>query len=90
MTDALSNPDEGNILKIKSIQEDYRKIFSTEEGKRVLAHMEGIGFFKTTTFINDGLSMAFNEGNRAFLLHIKTILDMDLETLQRLYEAQGK
>jgi len=89
MADALNNPEESNIIKIKSIQEDYRKIFSTEEGKRVLAHMEGIGFFKTTTFINEGLSMAFNEGNRAFLLHIKTILDMDIETLERIYAAQG-
>jgi hypothetical protein len=89
MAEALSNPDESNILKIKSIQEDYRKVFSTEEGKRVLTHMEQIGFFKTTTFLNDAISMAFNEGNRAFLLHIKTILDMDIETLEKIYAAQG-
>ncbi len=89
MTDALSNPEESNILKIKSIQEDYRKIFSTDEGKRVLNHMEGIGFFKTTTLTNDAILMAFNEGNRAFLLHIKTILDMDIETLEKIYAAQG-
>jgi hypothetical protein len=79
-----------NIDRIKGIQEDYRKVFSTEEGKRVLKDLEKIGFFNTTTFNNDAIAMAFNEGNRAFLLHIKTILDMDIETLKRIYEAQGK
>ena len=82
---------EDNIAKVKGIKEDYRKVFSTEEGKRVLADLERIGFFNTITFVpNDPYAMAFNEGNRAFLLHIKTILDMDLETLQRIYEAQEK
>lgn len=87
MTEHLDNPNETNIARIKGIKEDYRKVFSTEEGKRVLADLEKIGFFKTTTFSNDAIAMAFNEGNRAFLLHIKTILDMDIETLEKIYSA---
>ena len=79
-----------NIARVKGIKEDYKKVFGTEEGKRVLSDLEKIGFFNTTTYNNDAIAMAFNEGNRAFLLHIKTILDMDLETLERIYEAQGK
>lgn len=82
--------DDSNINKIKAIKEDYKKVFSTEEGKRVLADLERVGFYKSTTFTNDAIAMAFNEGNRAFLLHIKTILDMDIETLEKIYSvAQG-
>jgi len=78
-----------NIDKIKGIQEDYKTVFRSEEGKRVLAHLETMGFWNSTTISKDPNITAFNEGNRAFLLSIKTILNTDLEALAEMYKNQG-
>ncbi len=78
------NENKDNAARLKGMREDYIKVFSSEEGKRVLADLEKVGFYKTTTFTTDAIALAFNEGNRAFLLHIKTVLEMDIETLEKL------
>jgi len=74
-----------NVTRLKGLREDYKKVFTTEEGKRVLADLEKTCFFKSTIFVpNDALTMAFNEGNRAVLLHILTILELNIEELEKL------
>ena len=56
---------EDNIQRLKALREDYRKVFTSEEGKRVLADLSKICMYNSTTFVpNDPYSMAFNEGNR--------------------------
>lgn len=81
--------NENNILRLKGLREDYKKTFETEEGKRVLADLSKTGFFKSTTFApNDAMTMAFQEGLRAFYLHIITILEMDIDELERLNALQ--
>lgn len=77
-------------LNLKERREDYKKTFETEEGKRVLKDLEKICLFKTTTFDKDALTMAFQEGLRAVYLHINTIMNMDIEELERISNALSK
>ena len=75
---------QNNVIRLKGLREDYKKLFATEEGKRVLADLERVCLFKTSTFDKDALTMAFQEGLRGVYLHINTILTLDIETLEKL------
>ena len=82
---------DSNLDKLKGLREDYKLVFDSPEGKRVLADLEKTGYYNTTTFVaNDAMATVFNEGLRAFILHIKTIKDMDLESLERIANAIQK
>ena len=75
---------QNNVIRLKGLREDYKKLFATEEGKRVLADLERVCLFKTSTFDKDALTMAFQEGLRGVYLHINTILTLDIEALEKL------
>jgi hypothetical protein len=75
---------ENNSEKIKGLRNDYKKIFDSEEGKRVLKDLETVCLYRATTFNKDSLIMAFQEGLRAVYLHITTIMNMDIEELERI------
>lgn len=78
---------EDNVAKLKGKREDYKKTFSTEEGKRVLKDLESVCMYRATTFSKDAMTMAFQEGLRTVYLHITTLMDMDIEELERIAEA---
>jgi len=78
---------ENNADKLKGLRNDYKKVFESEEGKRVLADLERLGMFRQTTFSKEPLVMAYNEGLRTFYLHITTFMNMDLEELERIVNA---
>ena len=80
---------ESNEQKLKAKREDYKKTFETEEGKRVLKDLEQVCLFKTSTFDKDALTMAFQEGLRGVYLHINTIINMDIEALERIANASN-
>jgi len=75
---------EDNASRIKGMREDYIKTFSTEEGIRVLKDLEKVCMFKTTTFDKDSHVMAFQEGLRGVYLHIKTIMELNVEELEKM------
>lgn len=81
---------ENNAKRIKGMREDYKKTFESEEGKKVLADLEKVCLFKTTTFDKDPYVMAFQEGLRAVYLHIITVKNMDIEELERIANAVPK
>lgn len=81
---------ENNSARLKGLREDYKKIFESEEGKRVLKDLEKICLFKSTTFDKDALTMAFQEGLRGVYLHIITLINMDIEELERISKANGE
>jgi hypothetical protein len=54
-------------------------VFSTEEGKRVLADLEGKYFIHRPTFREEALGMAYNEGQRAVALYINHMRDPKFE-----------
>jgi hypothetical protein len=72
------------------MRQDYINTFKTEEGKRVLADLEKVCLYKTSTFDKEAMVMAFNEGLRSVYLHITTIMNMDIEELEKIAVAQQK
>ena len=78
---------DNNSQKLKEKREDYKKTFDSEEGKRVLKDLEKVCMYRSTTFDKDALIMAFQEGLRAVYLHITTVMNMDLEELERIANA---
>ena len=62
--------------KIKQLQEDYKIIFKSDEGKRVLNDLsKRCHEFNTTHVKGDSHESAFYEGQRSILVFIKSILD---------------
>ena len=60
---------------LKQLQNDFKTVFNSDEGKRVLADLEKRCHFLTTTNIK-GFSheSAYMEGQRSVLLFIKQML----------------
>jgi hypothetical protein len=70
--------------KILKICESYRKLFDTVDGKTVLSDLEDFGFYHDSTFTGDINCVAFNEGRRSVVLHIRNMMNTDPKTeLQR-------
>ena len=80
-------PIEDNSTKLKEKREDYKKTFGTEEGKRVLKDLEKLCLYRSSIFDKEPMVMALQEGLRTVYLHITTIMDMDIEELERIAEA---
>ena len=82
--------DNDNANKLKGLRNDYKKVFESEEGKRVLKDLEKVCLYRATTFDKDALVMAFQEGLRGVYLHITTIMAMDIEELERISNRNTK
>jgi len=61
--------------KIKQLQIDYKSIFNSDEGVRVMADLEKrCHFLSTTNIKGDSHESAYMEGQRSVLLFIKQML----------------
>ncbi len=71
---------------LEQLQLDYRDVFNTPGGKRVLEDLEIRSFFKrgTITRADTGNMALVNEGRRQLFLHIVNMRDMDLVWLRQL------
>ena len=66
---------------LKELQENYKFIFNTEEGKKVLADLEKRCHYHSTTNVKgDSHESAYMEGQRSVILFIKSMLRKDKET----------
>ena len=60
---------------LKELQTDYKTVFNSDEGVRVIADLEKRCHFMTTTNIKgDSHESAYMEGQRSVLLFIKSML----------------
>ena len=60
---------------LQELQTDYKTIFNSDEGKRVMSDLEKRCHFMTTTNIKgDSHESAYMEGQRSVLLFIKQML----------------
>ena len=60
---------------LQELQTDYKTIFNSDEGKRVMSDLEKRCHFITTTNIKgDSHESAYMEGQRSVLLFIKSML----------------
>lgn len=67
---------------------DYKRVFGTEQGKRVLFDMMKAGHMLDSTMSRGATShdLAFREGERNFVLRVMTILKTDPEKLKQQIE----
>jgi len=80
---------ENNADRLKGLRNNYKKTFESEEGKKVLADLEKVCLYRSTTFDKDPMVMAFQEGLRSVYLHITTMMTIDIETLENIANATG-
>jgi len=60
---------------LKELQENYKFIFNTEEGKKVLVDLEKRCHYHSTTNVKgDSHESAYMEGQRSVILFIKSML----------------
>lgn len=59
------------------LQEAYRRMFSTADGKLILKDLGYFCFEDDSTFDKDERITSFNEGRRSVILFIKRVLDTD-------------
>jgi len=63
------------IEKKEQLSSDYRTFFATDSGIRIFEDLSKRCFLNHTTYKDyDVNSMVFNEGKRAVLLHIQTMM----------------
>jgi hypothetical protein len=69
---------------------DFKNVFSTPEGRRVLRYMmKKYGFLRTTYIAGDYVTTAFNEGQRAVVIDLIGRLKVDIKKLeQELFKEQ--
>ena len=74
----------------EQLRKDYREVFESESGIRVLEDLEKTCFFNDSTINEIPHIMTFNEGQRAVILHIKTKLLMTAQRLKELENERGQ
>jgi len=70
--------------KAEQLRKDYKTTFESESGQRVLNDLKKTCFYNTSTINESSNVMAFNEGQRAVVLHITTKLNLSVERLKEL------
>lgn len=83
------NPEElaeQQMAGLEQLKKDYVSTFSSEAGKKVLKHLESILFTDRSTFPKNcnELALAFNEGQRYVLVHIKNMMDFKIDKIKEL------
>uniref|UniRef100_A0A6H2A1G9 Bbp19-like phage domain-containing protein n=1 Tax=viral metagenome TaxID=1070528 RepID=A0A6H2A1G9_9ZZZZ len=78
--------DKEQIEKLQALKTDYINTFSSENGKKVLEDLEKRCFIKTTAFANTDRDTNFNLGMQAIILHIKSMIDLDIERIKKRQE----
>lgn len=76
------------ILKIEALKKNYVACFSGKSGQEVLKDLEMKSYYHGTTISKEPLIMAFREGMRANVLHIKTMMRFDLERIKAIAQQQ--
>ena len=65
---------------LQELQTNYKTIFNTDEGKKVLADLEKRCHYHSTTNVKgDSHESAYMEGQRSVLLFIKSMLQKENE-----------
>jgi hypothetical protein len=79
-----------NIQELKELKQLFQNVFESDDGKKVLANLSNTCFESRTTFHEKLEVMAFREGQRSVILHIKNFMKIDLEKTQELMDKQNK
>ena len=88
--DKTENPQDKSLQIIREQKQLYLTVFDNPDGKALLNELSIRAFEKRTTFNKDSHQTAFNEGQRSIVLHIKNMLILDVDKLERSMKAQQK
>ena len=62
--------------KIKQLREDYKTVFGSDEGKRVLDDLKKRSHFYSTTHVKgDSHESAFYEGQRSLVVFMESLIN---------------
>jgi hypothetical protein len=78
------------IKRIEEKQAVYKRLFGSEDGVVVMKELEMSCYLKSSLFSKDALEMAYREGMRSMVLHIRSMLDLDMEQFKKLNKEQGE
>lgn len=53
----------------------YRRLFESKDGEQVMLDLERRGFYRDPAFSGEPVRLAFNEGRRTMVLHVKQMLE---------------
>jgi len=84
----MSEDRDAAIERLREKHQLYKRFFDSEDGAEVLADLERDCYFKTTTFSTDMAQLAYREGMRCIVLHIKTMLELDPEAMKDAIQKQ--
>lgn len=71
-----------NILSRLKLQDTYRAVFDTPDGKKVLEHLCKVGHIVSPTFVaGDPHTTSFREGERHIVLSILRFINRDTTSL---------
>ena len=73
---------EASIKRIEEKHSLYKRVFESADGQEILADLERDCYLSTTTYSKDALDMAYKEGMRCVVLHIKTMIGLDSEKIR--------
>ena len=77
--------DKAQEEALRALKAAYVDTFSTPAGKKVMEDLEKRCFFHTTSYVlRDPETTIFNEGTRANVLYMKTMMDMDIDRIKAL------
>lgn len=70
---------------------DYRKLFSSDVGKRVLNDLIAQHYVMSSTYVRgDALDMAFREGQRNVILRIMSVMNYDAEKVDKMIKESNE
>lgn len=69
---------------------DYKRVFNTDAGKRVISDLIDTHFVMRSTIAATPEMTAFNEGQRNVVLRILTLLNIDEEQMKKRIEESHK
>jgi len=78
------------VQRTKSVVSCYKRLFTTEDGKRVLADLMKAHKVMSSTFSKDPYETALNEGERNVVLRILKHLHFDMEQFEQRIEQVSK
>lgn len=71
-----------SLQKLKDVKLAYLRLFSSEDGKKVLKDLEGVCFVNRTTYSPDPGMTEVREGARSVWLYINKMMAVDNPTEQ--------
>lgn len=82
----MSPQENKGIEELAQKRADYIAAFNTGAGKRVLEDLEKTCFVNRSTYFRGAsdMDLAVNEGKRFVVVHIKNMMNLDIETLKKL------